>query len=134
MVEEGRSGRLSRPFDAGGLPLAGGGRPVRSRGSSVTRIEAARRYPRLVAHVIAESLGYATPGLAAAIVADAREGRSNFCEWIACCYGADPRQAVRAAIRRRHGHRGYMADYRLALELVRRYAETGAEPLFASWF
>jgi hypothetical protein len=87
-----------------------------------------------VAHVIAESLGYATPDLAAKIVADANLNQPNYCEWIASCYGSDPRKAVRNAIARRHRHHGYMASYPQALELVRQYSETGEQPLFASWF
>jgi hypothetical protein len=39
-------------------------------------------WPRTVAHVVAGSLGYATPTLAARIVADARARRPNWCEWI----------------------------------------------------
>lgn len=93
-----------------------------------------RRYPRLTAHVIAESLGYATPSRAAAIVRDAREGRKNYCEWIDACYNGDPLPAVKNAIRSRHTHRGFMAEYKLALALVRRALETGDEPVFASWF
>jgi len=100
----------------------------------MTRTEVLRRYPRVVAHVIAESLGYATPDLAAKIVADAIQGQPNYCEWIASCYGGEPRKAVRDAIVRRHRHQGYMASYRQALELVRQYAATGEQPLFASWF
>ncbi len=100
----------------------------------MNRTEVLRRYPRVVAHVIAESLGYATPSLAAQIVSDAHEGRENWCEWIACCYGCDPRKAVRNAIRYRHNHHGYMAEYRQALALVRQAAQTGREPLLASWF
>jgi len=100
----------------------------------MNRDEVLRRYPRTVAHVIADSLGYATPGLAAQIVADAIDGKSNWCEWIASCYGGDARRAVRRAIHDRHYHRGYMADYRQALALVRQYAETGEQPVFASWF
>lgn len=93
-----------------------------------------RRCPRLVAHVIAESLGYASPYLAAKIVADAAAGRSNWCEWISACYGGDPKRPVASAIRGRHSHRDYMAEFRQAFALVRRYAETGEQPLFASWF
>ena len=92
------------------------------------------RCPRLVAHVIAESLGYATPALAAKIVADGAAGRPNWCEWIYSCYGGDARKVVQAAIQSRHHHRGYMADHRAALALVRRFAKTGDQPLFASWF
>lgn len=92
------------------------------------------RCPRLVAHVIAESLGYATPVLAAKIAADGAAGRPNWCEWIYTCYSGDARKVVRDAIRNRRHHRGYMADHSAALALVRRYAETGDQPLFASWF
>ena len=96
--------------------------------------ETMKRYPRLTAHVIAESLGYATPSCAARIVKDAREGRKNYCEWIYSCYGADPLPAVRNAIRNRNYHEGFMAEYKLALALVRRALNTGDEPDFASWF
>ena len=65
-----------------------------------------RRYPRLTAHVIAESLGYATPSSAARILKDAREARKNYCEWIYSCYDGDPLPAVKNAIRNRHTHRG----------------------------
>ena len=42
--------------------------------------------------------------------------------------------AVAACVRRRHGHRGPMAEYRHALALVREAVESGREPLLASWF
>jgi hypothetical protein len=93
-----------------------------------------KRYPRIVASVIAESLGYATPSSAAQILKDAAEGQENWCEWIYSCYGRDPRKAVQSAIRNRHGHTGYMAEYKLARALVDRANKTGEEPLFGSWF
>lgn len=93
-----------------------------------------RRYPRLCAHIIAESLGYATPLTAARILQDAAEGRENYCEWIFACYQADPAKAVRAAIQRRAHHRGYMASYEQALALVRHQLDTGEGPTLASWF
>ncbi len=93
-----------------------------------------RRYPRICAHIIAESLGYATPSRAADILKDAKEGRENWCEWIASCYGCDPRPAVEGAIRHRHAHQGYMASYPQALRIVRHELQTGEGPLFASWF
>ncbi|MCI0341310.1 MAG: hypothetical protein L0216_09195 [Planctomycetales bacterium] len=94
-----------------------------------------RRFPRLVAHVICRSLGYATPICAARILRDADRGGMNGCEWIASCYGGDPVPAVRLAIRGRHHHRGYMADYGTALALVREVLAHG-EPngMLASWF
>jgi len=96
--------------------------------------ETMKRYPRITAHIIAESLGYATPSMAARILKDAREGRKNYCEWITACYGGDLLPAVKDAIRNRHNHKGYMAEYKLAYALVKRAIETGEEPLLASWF
>ena len=92
------------------------------------------RYPRICAHIIAESLGYVTPSTAARILLDAHRGDENWCEWIFSCYDRDPRRAVRDSIRNRHYHDGYMASYRQALAIVRRRLETGEEPIFASWF
>lgn len=40
-------------------------------------------WPRHVAHVMAESLGYCTPTSAANIIADAKLGKPNWCEWLA---------------------------------------------------
>lgn len=44
--------------------------------------EIMKKYPRITAHIIAESLDYATPSCAARILKDAREGKNNYCEWI----------------------------------------------------
>jgi hypothetical protein len=96
--------------------------------------ETMKRYPCLTAHIIAESLGYATPSCAARILKDAREGKKNYCEWIYSCYTTDPLKAVRNAIKNRHYHTGFMASYKLAHALVRKAIETGQEPLFGSWF
>lgn len=93
-----------------------------------------RRYPRLVAHLICASLGYATPTLAAIILRDAKLRRPNHCEWIASCYGGDALQPVRHAIQGRHRHHGYMADYAQAKSLVDHVNRDGEEPFFASWF
>lgn len=96
--------------------------------------ETMKRYPRITAHVMAESLGYATPSCAARILKDAKEGRENYCEWIYSCYDKNPLRAVRDSIKRRHHHKGFMAEYRQAYALVKRAIETREEPLFASWF
>lgn len=87
-----------------------GGGKIRSERKPLSTDKVMRHYPRLTAHVIAESLGYATPAYAARILKDAREGRENYCELISFCYGADPLPAVRNAIRSRHYHEGFMAD------------------------
>ncbi len=93
-----------------------------------------RRYPRIVAHIIAESLGYATPSKAALILKDARDRKENWCEWIYSCYDRNPLKAVQAAIRNRHCHKGFMAEYKVARALVDRALKDGNEPMFASWF
>lgn len=93
-----------------------------------------RRYPRITAHIITESLGYATPSKAALILKDAKEGRENWCEWVYSCYNCNSRIPVQHAITRRHRREGFMAEYRHAYALVRRALDTGEEPIFASWF
>jgi hypothetical protein len=105
-----------------------------SRRRPESRDEYLQRYPRICAHIIAESLGYATPRVAASILKDATEGGENWCEWIYSCFNRDPRPAVEQAIRNRQLHRGYMASYELALQIVRRQLDSGDGPLFASWF
>ena len=96
--------------------------------------EIMKRYPRVTAHVICHSLGYATPSCAASIVRDAKYRQENWCEWIYSCYDRDPLPAVRRAIRGRHHHKGFMSEYKLAKALVDRAIETGEEPMLASWF
>ena len=91
-------------------------------------------YPHLTAHIICHSLGYATPTCAAQILMDAHQRKENWCEWIYSCYQRDPQPAVQHAIRGRHSHHGYMAEYRLAKALVDRALQDGKEPLLASWF
>lgn len=44
------------------------------------------------------------------------------------------RRTLERAIRSRHMHRGFMAEYRRARLLVERVRQTGDGPLFASWF
>ena len=92
------------------------------------------RYPRIVAHLICESLGYATPERAVWILIDAVEGRENHCEWVSACFGCDPRVPVSQAIARRHNHKGYMAEYRDARAIVTATIENRRGPELASWF
>ena len=99
-----------------------------------TQDEFMNRYPRLTAHIIAESLGYATPTGAALIGLDGLHGRENYCEWVDACYGGNARECLKRAIQNRHFHRGYMAEYGLARKLVDIYLAAGEQPMFASWF
>lgn len=48
-----------------------------------------KKFPRITAHIIAESLGNGTPSRAASILRDAIEGEKNYCEWIYSCYSGD---------------------------------------------
>ncbi len=93
-----------------------------------------KRYPRICAHIISESLGYAVPRVAGIILKDADAREENWCEWIYSCYNRDPSLAVEGAIRNRHTHKGYMAEYARAKALVDRCNDSGDEPLLASWF
>ena len=99
-----------------------------------SRDEVIARWPRVVAHLICCSLGYATPDCAGAIVADMLDGQENWCEWIYSCYNKQPKPAVQQAIRARHHHHGYMSEYRNALVIVARQLVHGQKPEFASWF
>jgi hypothetical protein len=90
--------------------------------------------PRICCHIIRESLGYACPTLAARILKDANEGRENCSEWVWSCYDRDPKIRVQRAIKNRHTHHGYMAEYKLARALVERAIKAGEEPLLGSWF
>ena len=96
--------------------------------------EIMERYPRITAHIIAESLGYATPTCAARILKDAMERKENHCEWIYSCYKKNPLKAVQGSVKRRHYHKGFMADFKRAYALVKHAIETQEEPLFGSWF
>ena len=104
------------------------------RGALDTNDAELRRYPRICAHIICESLGYATPTTASSILRRAIHKQQHFCEWVASCYGCNPAIPVRNAIRHRHSHHGYMSEYSHALALVRNAIGTGKEPIFASWF
>lgn len=113
-----------------------------------------QRYPRLVAHLICKSLGYFTPAGAANAIAAYLNGHPFGCEWYydwAQKQAARDRDdgkeyrafddillevgalALRYAVKQRHDHKGYMADYRQARMLVEaELADRG--PVFASWF
>jgi hypothetical protein len=110
------------------------------------------RLPCLVAHLIAESLGYFTPQAAANAIAHYTKGDAFFCEWYydwaskrfanSNTKCADLRDtvlevgevALQNAIKRRHRHRGPMAEFNRALVLVRHVRQGDQGPLFASWF
>lgn len=101
-----------------------------------------QRFPRLVAHMICDSLGYHTPNGAAGALRDYLWGLPNACEWY--CHMARGsstegllevgREAVMRAFQQRRGHTGMMAEYRQARALVEHVNAGGKEPVFGSWF
>lgn len=111
-----------------------------------------RRLPCLTAHLIAESLGYFTPESAANAIVHITKDEAFFCEWYydwaskrfanGNSTGGDLRDTVREvgqlalqnAVKRRHHHRGPMAEFKRALALVLHVRQGGEGPLFASWF
>ncbi len=108
--------------------------------------KAIRRWPRLTAHLICESLGYFTPRGAANAIAHYKNDQSFSCEWYShmASFSGDPfdqealkeigADVMRWTVQRRHNHTGYMADYKHAKELVRRSLSKEGDPTFASWF
>ena len=111
-----------------------------------------QRLPYLVAHLICESLGYYTPQAAANAIAYFTEGKPFFCEWYydwaakrfasrnTKCRNLDDtvrevgELAIQNAVQRRRHHRGYIADFKYAIALVRHVRQGNEGPSFASWF
>lgn len=110
-----------------------------------TQDEVLRRWPRVVGHLIAESLGYFTPRAAANAIIMFKLGKPFWCEWymhiasFSPCGATEPemvevgRMVLKDSIRKRHIHHGFMSDYRLARALVGE-ALKGNDPILASWF
>ena len=106
-----------------------------------TRDDVLERYPRLVAHMVCESLGYFTPESAAMALLGHILERSTACEWYLYIQGLSGRpllevgrEIVARSFKRRHSHRGYMAEYAVAKALVDRVRVGGSGPLFGCWF
>ena len=101
--------------------------------------EVLQRYPILTAHLVCESLGYLTP-TAAANAIRCHQARQPFaCEWYLhqaqsgrtlLQVGADNLQN---AFRNRRHHRGPMAHYPLAIQLVREEISHARTTLLQSW-
>ena len=108
---------------------------------SITRDEVLHKYPRLVAHMICESLGYWTPLAAAGALHDYIMGRENWCEWYMSMVSKERlfldvnRDTIARAIKYRHNHYGYMAHYPRAIALVRAEIDNKLNSviMFSSW-
>lgn len=99
-----------------------------------TRFEYLKRFPRLTAHIICFSLGYASPMVAADILRAADHGEPHYCEWIDAIYGNNPLPAVKGAFECRAMHVGYMAEFARAYALVEREIGHPGQQMLASWF
>ena len=107
-----------------------------------------KQYPRLSANLIAESLGYFTPLGAAKAILLYQNSRPYYNEWYShqLMYQKTEntdeyelllkfnRDTIKRAFHNRHHHRGYMADYKLANDIVNKAIETDSHPALASWF
>jgi hypothetical protein len=109
--------------------------------ASLDTEETLKRWPRLTAHLIAESLGYFSPEGAANALLLFKRDQDNRCEWFLhmASVGGKPicqvaAETVRRAIRGRAFHWGYMGSYELAQRIVRERNATGVGPVFRSWF
>lgn len=98
----------------------------------MTTTEIMSRWPRLCGHLIAESLGYFTPEAAALFIKDAVSTGSSFCEWCMHTYRGNAVMALKRAIKDRHLHRGFMAEYKTARRLVNA-AIRGVDIPLMSW-
>ena len=113
--------------------------------------ETMTRYPLLTAHLVCESLGYFSPTAAANAILDHVRGQGSACEWYLHMaapptpnhFGAARpprlslkevnRRTISSAFRRRHTHRGPMAEYAQARALVNRELAGGRPAIFQSW-
>ena len=107
-----------------------------------------KKYPRLSANLIAESLGYFTPLGAAKAILLYQDNRAYYNEWYShqlmlhMTEDTDEkelllkinRDTIKRAFYNRLHHRGYMSDYKLAKDLVNKAVETDSHPVLASWF
>lgn len=106
-----------------------------------------RKYPRLVGHLICQSLGYFTPLAAANAIAHYMVNKPFFCEWysyISHCKCGDffndevvlttNRKILEEAFALRRTHQGYMSEYKRAKVLVAADSERPDVSRLASWF
>ncbi len=103
------------------------------------------KYPKITAHLIAESLGYFTPHSAAIAIIKAKQNEPYYCEWYTFCaraYGdmwdeenvkKVTKKTLTRAIKNRHAHKSGMSNYKRALEIVYKAIE-GNHPTLGSWF
>ncbi len=106
-----------------------------------------KKYPKLIAHMICESLGYFTPESAANALDHYRQNEPFACEWYShmaniksgSYWNRDSlieigKIVVGDSFRNRRFHKGYMNSYELARTIVEVVRRGQPGPVFASWF
>ena len=94
-----------------------------------------KKYPCIISHLIAESLGYFSVRNAGFCLLAAIENREDWSEYILTCFGGRAIDCLRKSIEMRHCHKGYMASFKRAKITVDNYLKNKSEPCFglASW-
>lgn len=109
----------------------------------ISQREVIVKYPRLVAHLMCESLGYFCPLSAANAIAAYINNETFACEWYVHMAGGSReallevnKRTIKRAFENRHRHKGYMADMNYARQLVWRELENEgiSHGMFAGWF
>jgi len=112
-----------------------------------TREMVALKYPRLLAHMICESLGYFSPSAVASALCCYLNGEPCYCEWYDHMARFNERKNSRAGMwdmtaaipfrsfTQRKYHKGSMSSYPAATELIKGLNEgTLPNGMLASWF
>ena len=102
----------------------------------------AKKYPRLIAHMIAESMGYYTVTRAISTVHGYQDNKPYYCEMHTHAAGGYDDEKVLEVVKRmpkiafknRHYHKGYMTSYLRAKAAVSQFIETDKQNDFAAWF
>jgi hypothetical protein len=105
-------------------------------------LEIVKHYPRLTAHLIAESLGYFSVSAAAHAIKAYKDNKEWWCEWYIDIQMkgrlTDMKEinkyVIQRAIANRHGHKGSMASYTEAKKQVNAALQGKEVPEFGAWF
>lgn len=107
------------------------------------------KYPRLIAHLICESLGYFSPNAAANAIVNYARNTPFACEWYShmChCRTKDyfndaellkiGKEVLRQSFQHRKYHKGYMSEYNRAIAIIKHELENkgSTSEMLASWF
>ncbi|UCF84587.1 MAG: hypothetical protein JSV50_02855, partial [Desulfobacteraceae bacterium] len=86
-----------------------------------------RRYPRIAAHILAQSFGRATATMAAQVGLDALYRRENHQEWVQRRYKGNAGKCLKWSLEFRYFHRLFSANYKFNSRLVSDLINKGYE-------